>query len=114
MTSRQYSSLTSFTHKNASNVYKAIGYDKSSVSISYNVTGWRRFGQVIGLCVANVPCPKCGWSKTVQRAKPEHGFSEPWSRPNGRRNANRLLCAVPHFLIIIFETIFKLFYYYFF
>jgi len=34
-------------------------------------------GQVIGLCEANVPCPKCGGAITVQRAKPEHGFAEP-------------------------------------
>jgi len=23
------------------------------------------------------PCPKCGGDKTMQRAKPEHGFAEP-------------------------------------
>jgi len=42
-----------------------------------------------------------GEDKTVQRAKPEHGFAEPWSRPNGRRNANRLLYEVARFQFII-------------
>jgi len=28
----------------------------------------RRLGQVIGLCEANVTCPKCGGDKTAQRA----------------------------------------------
>jgi len=26
-------------------------------------------GQVIGLCAANVPCPKCGGDKAAQRAQ---------------------------------------------
>ena len=36
--------------------------------MSFNVLGIRRFGQVIGLCEANVPCPNCGGDKTAQRA----------------------------------------------
>jgi len=28
--------------------------------MSHNVLGNWRLGQVIGLCGANVPCPKCG------------------------------------------------------
>jgi len=33
-------------------------------------------GQVIGLYEVNVPCPKCGGDKTVQRApSPDYGFS---------------------------------------
>jgi len=34
-------------------------------------------GQVKGLCVANVPCPKCGETKPCRGCKPEHGFVEP-------------------------------------
>ena len=29
----------------------------------------RRFGQVIGLCEANVPCPNCRWRLAWERAK---------------------------------------------
>jgi len=50
-------------------------------------------GQVIGLCAANVPCPKCGGVKTVQRAQPEHGFAEPEGAYSAR-SANRVLCEV--------------------
>ena len=45
--------------------------------MAHNVPGMRRLGQAIGLCEANVPCPKCGGDKTVQRAQPDYGFSEP-------------------------------------
>jgi len=45
------------------------------------------------------PAQNVGGDKTVQRALPEHGFAEPWSRPNGRRNANRLLCEVAAYYI---------------
>ena len=48
-----------------------------SKKFSFNVPGIRRLGQDIGLCIANVPCPKCGGDKTVQRAQPDYGFSEP-------------------------------------
>jgi len=34
---------------------------------SSSAEDWRHLGQVIGLCEANVPCPKCGGEKTVQR-----------------------------------------------
>ena len=45
-------------------------YDSIEISgfIAHNVPGMRRLGQEIGLCVANVPCPKCGGDKTAQRA----------------------------------------------
>ena len=36
--------------------------------IAHNVPGWRRFGQVIGFCEANVPCPKCGWRQNCAEA----------------------------------------------
>jgi len=36
--------------------------------MALNVPGMRRLGQEIGLCEANVPCPKCGGDKTAQRA----------------------------------------------
>ena len=59
--------------------------------ISFNAPGMRRLGQVIGLCEANVPCPKCGGDKTAQRAQPDCGFSEPGAARTVRRNAYRLL-----------------------
>jgi dihydroorotate dehydrogenase len=49
-------------------------FQKISGQIASNVTGIRRFGQAIGLCEANVPCPNCGGKKTVPRAKPDYGF----------------------------------------
>jgi len=36
--------------------------------MAYNVPGMRRLSHVIGLCEANVPCPKCGGDKTAQMA----------------------------------------------
>ena len=66
--------------------------------ISFNVSGMRRLGQDIGLCEANVPCPKCGGDKTAQRAKPDCGFSEPVAAQILRRNAYRLLGEVISFL----------------
>jgi len=41
-------------------------------------------GQVIGLCVANVPCPNCGGDKTPQRANSPTGvFRSPSRRTGG-------------------------------
>ena len=80
--------------------------------MSHNVPGMRRLGQDIGLCEANVSCPKCGGDKTTQRAKPDCGFSEPGAARIVRRNAYRLLDEVSRsilfFLPLFFGTKFLL------
>jgi len=67
--------------------------------LAFNVLGIRRFGQAIGLCEANVPCPNCGGEKTAQRAKPDCGFSEPepplWA-------AMRIPCVMRWFCSFLF------------
>jgi len=36
----------------------------------------------MGLCVANIPCPKCGGDKTPQRANSPTGVLRSPNRPN--------------------------------
>jgi len=45
-------------------------------------------GQVIGLCVANVPCPKCGGDKIAQRANSPTAIL---SEPEGANSAGALI-----------------------
>ena len=60
--------------------------------MSPNVPGMRRLGQAIGLCEANVPCPKCGGDKTAQRAhSPAAFFTQPGADRLGRRSVYRVL-----------------------
>jgi len=54
----------------------------------------RRLGQDIGLCEANVPCPKCGGDKTAQRANSPTAVFRNLEAAISRRNAYRLLGEV--------------------
>jgi len=87
---------TTFIHRNSPiSIILFTIYNTCQVcGMAFNVPGMRRLGQVIGLCEANVPCPKCGGDKTAQRAKPDCGFSEPGAAHTVRRNAYRLLYDV--------------------
>ena len=69
--------------------------------MAYNVTGNWRLGQVIGLCVANVPCPKCGGRKQHKGQGPTAFFWNP-NRPIRAVSSYRLLCAVVPYSIIQF------------
>ena len=51
--------------------------------MTYNVPGIRRLGQVIGLCEANVPCPKCGGAKTQKERSPTAVLRNPSRRTGG-------------------------------
>src|SRR5215510_12029979 len=86
-------------------------FPKMSMGIAYNVPGIRRLGQVIGLCEANVPCPKCGGVKPCRGRKPEHGFAEP-EPPNRRRSVYRLLYEVWAYTFIQFYSLICLSYMY--
>jgi len=78
------------------------------LGIAHNVLGMRRLGQEIGLCEANVPCPKCGGDKTAQRVLPDCGFSEPGAARIVRRNAYRLLDAGLTFRFLLHYILLKI------
>src|SRR5215510_8767358 len=51
--------------------------------MALNVLGIRRLGQVIGLCEANVPCPKCGEAKPCRGQSPNTVLRNPSRRTGG-------------------------------
>ena len=77
-------------------------------SMSHNVLGIRRLGQVIGQCVVLTPAPNVVKQNATKGWKPDWRFAEP-EPPNRRRSVYRLLCDVGRLIYLIFYSSFFVF-----